>query len=68
MIKQMTHVSVPVLDQESAKRFYTEKLGFDVRADVIGVFNRPGLAATRSRGWRVRSRPPPRDHPGRARR
>jgi catechol 2,3-dioxygenase-like lactoylglutathione lyase family enzyme len=35
MIKGMSHACFYVLDQESAKRFYTEKLGFDVRSDVV---------------------------------
>ncbi len=34
MIKGLSHSSVFVLDQDSAKAFYTEKLGFEVRADV----------------------------------
>ncbi len=34
MIQRLSHTSVYVLDQESAKRFYTEKLGFEVRMDV----------------------------------
>ena len=34
MIKGLSHTSVFVLDQESAKAFYTEKLGFEVRADI----------------------------------
>ena len=35
MIKSMSHACFYVLDQESAKRFYTEKLGFEVRSDVV---------------------------------
>jgi catechol 2,3-dioxygenase-like lactoylglutathione lyase family enzyme len=34
MIKGLSHASVFVLDQDSAKQFYTEKLGFEVRADM----------------------------------
>jgi catechol 2,3-dioxygenase-like lactoylglutathione lyase family enzyme len=34
MITRLSHSTVFVLDQESAKAFYTEKLGFEVRADV----------------------------------
>jgi catechol 2,3-dioxygenase-like lactoylglutathione lyase family enzyme len=34
MIKRLSHVSFYVLDQESAKRFYTEKLGFELRSEV----------------------------------
>jgi catechol 2,3-dioxygenase-like lactoylglutathione lyase family enzyme len=34
MITGLSHVSVWVLDQDSAKKFYTEKLGFEVRDDV----------------------------------
>jgi len=34
MIRGMSHTTVFVLDQESAKAFYTEKLGFEVRFDI----------------------------------
>jgi catechol 2,3-dioxygenase-like lactoylglutathione lyase family enzyme len=34
MITRMSHTSVFVLDQDSAKAFYTEKLGFEVRYDL----------------------------------
>ena len=34
MITRMSHTNVFVLDQESAKAFYTEKLGFEVRFDI----------------------------------
>lgn len=34
MISGFSHLCVYVLDQDSAKAFYTEKLGFEVRADV----------------------------------
>ena len=34
MITKLSTVNVFVLDQDSAKRFYTEKLGFDVRSDT----------------------------------
>lgn len=34
MITGLSHATVYVLDQESAKAFYTEKLGFEVRTDV----------------------------------
>jgi predicted enzyme related to lactoylglutathione lyase len=34
MINRMSHTNVFVLDQESAKAFYTEKLGFEVRFDI----------------------------------
>ena len=34
MITHLSHTSVFVLDQDSAKAFYTDKLGFEVRADV----------------------------------
>jgi catechol 2,3-dioxygenase-like lactoylglutathione lyase family enzyme len=33
MIQRLSHASLYVLDQDSAKRFYTEKLGFDVKED-----------------------------------
>jgi predicted enzyme related to lactoylglutathione lyase len=39
MIQRQSHTSVYVLDQDRAKTFYTEKLGFDVREDVkLGTF------------------------------
>lgn len=34
MITRLSHAGVSVLDYDSAKAFYTEKLGFDVRNDV----------------------------------
>jgi catechol 2,3-dioxygenase-like lactoylglutathione lyase family enzyme len=34
MIKKMSHTCFYVLDQDRAKAFYTEKLGFEVRSDV----------------------------------
>jgi catechol 2,3-dioxygenase-like lactoylglutathione lyase family enzyme len=33
MIKRISHVTVYVLDQDSAKAFYTDKLGFTVTGD-----------------------------------
>jgi catechol 2,3-dioxygenase-like lactoylglutathione lyase family enzyme len=33
-IKQVGRVMVPVSDQDNAIAFYTEKLGFEVRADI----------------------------------
>ena len=34
MIDRMSHVCIYVLDQDRAKQFYTEKLGFEVRSDI----------------------------------
>jgi catechol 2,3-dioxygenase-like lactoylglutathione lyase family enzyme len=34
MISGMSHTTVFVLDQDSAKAFYTEKLGFELRFDI----------------------------------
>jgi catechol 2,3-dioxygenase-like lactoylglutathione lyase family enzyme len=34
MIRQMSHTTIYVLDQDSAKAFYTETLGFEVRFDI----------------------------------
>jgi catechol 2,3-dioxygenase-like lactoylglutathione lyase family enzyme len=34
MINRLSHATVFVKDQESARAFYTEKLGFQVRTDV----------------------------------
>jgi catechol 2,3-dioxygenase-like lactoylglutathione lyase family enzyme len=34
MLKQLTHVQVWVLDQDEALKFYTEKLGMELREDV----------------------------------
>jgi catechol 2,3-dioxygenase-like lactoylglutathione lyase family enzyme len=39
MIQKLSHSTVYVLDQESAKQFYSRKLGFDVKNDVnMGPF------------------------------
>src|ERR1700745_1816928 len=39
MIQRLSHTNIYVLDQERAKRFYTEKLGFEVRNDMtLGTF------------------------------
>lgn len=39
MIQRISHSSVFVLDQDEAKRFYTEKFGFEVRNDArLGAF------------------------------
>jgi catechol 2,3-dioxygenase-like lactoylglutathione lyase family enzyme len=35
MINRMSHNCLYVLDQDSAKEFYTEKLGFEVRYDLV---------------------------------
>jgi catechol 2,3-dioxygenase-like lactoylglutathione lyase family enzyme len=34
MIRKMSHACFYVLDQDRAKAFYTEKLGFELRSDV----------------------------------
>lgn len=34
-MRRLSHATVWVLDQEKAKAFYTEKLGFEVRSDVM---------------------------------
>jgi catechol 2,3-dioxygenase-like lactoylglutathione lyase family enzyme len=34
MLKKLSHVNVFVEDQDRAKEFYTEKLGFEVRSDA----------------------------------
>ena len=34
MISHLSHTTVFVLDQDAAKAFYTEKLGFEVRFDI----------------------------------
>jgi catechol 2,3-dioxygenase-like lactoylglutathione lyase family enzyme len=34
VISKMSHATIWVLDQEEARRFYTEKLGFEVRMDA----------------------------------
>ncbi|GAB3571461.1 VOC family protein [Amycolatopsis endophytica] len=52
MITGLSHSSVYVLDQDSAKAFYTEKLGFELRQDLrlgdfrwltVGPPGQPGL-------------------------
>jgi catechol 2,3-dioxygenase-like lactoylglutathione lyase family enzyme len=35
MIRKLNHVNVFVLDQDRAKTFYTETLGFEVRSDTV---------------------------------
>ena len=35
MIRKLSHATVYVLDQDRAKKFYTEKLGFSVVMDVV---------------------------------
>jgi catechol 2,3-dioxygenase-like lactoylglutathione lyase family enzyme len=35
MIQKMSHTTVYVLDQDSAKEFYTTKLGFEPRYDLV---------------------------------
>ena len=35
MISRLSHTPIFVLDQERAKSFYTEKLGFEVRTDAV---------------------------------
>jgi catechol 2,3-dioxygenase-like lactoylglutathione lyase family enzyme len=35
VIDRMSHTTIWVLDQDSARTFYTEKLGFEVRTDVV---------------------------------
>lgn len=35
MIRRVSHTSVFVLDQDAAKAFYTEKLGFELRNDIV---------------------------------
>lgn len=39
MIQTLSHMTVYVIDQEAARQFYVEKLGFEVRADMtMGAF------------------------------
>jgi catechol 2,3-dioxygenase-like lactoylglutathione lyase family enzyme len=39
MIQRLSHATVYVLDQDRAKQFYSDKLGFDVRNDInVGPF------------------------------
>ncbi|HEX2875190.1 MAG TPA: VOC family protein [Polyangiaceae bacterium] len=39
MIQTLSHTTIYVLDQEAARKFYVEKLGFEVRADMtLGAF------------------------------
>jgi catechol 2,3-dioxygenase-like lactoylglutathione lyase family enzyme len=55
MITRLSHATVYVLDQERAKSFYTEKLGFEVHADMtadgfrwlaVGLKGQPDLDLT----------------------
>jgi hypothetical protein len=52
MIQALSHTTVYVVDQESARAFYVDKLGFEIRADVrmgnlrwltVGPKAQPGL-------------------------
>jgi catechol 2,3-dioxygenase-like lactoylglutathione lyase family enzyme len=52
MIQNLSHVTVYVLDQEAARAFYIDKLGFEVRTDAtmgtfrwltVGPKGQPGL-------------------------
>lgn len=52
MITKLLHVNLFVLDQDRAKEFYTEKLGFEVRTDLemdgfrwltVGVKGQPDI-------------------------
>ena len=36
MIQKMSHATIYVLDQDQAKEFYVEKLGFELKADFAG--------------------------------
>lgn len=39
MIQRLSHATIYVLDQDRARAFYTEKLGFEIRTDVtMGSF------------------------------
>ena len=39
MIQTLSHTTIYVLDQEAARAFYVDKLGFEVRADMtMGAF------------------------------
>ncbi|QFU91573.1 VOC family protein [Amycolatopsis sp. YIM 10] len=56
MINNLSHAGIYVLDYDSAKEFYTGKLGFEVRQDVkmdgrfrwltVGLPGQPGLEFT----------------------
>lgn len=35
MISHLSHTPIYVLDQDSAKAFYTEALGFELRSDIV---------------------------------
>jgi catechol 2,3-dioxygenase-like lactoylglutathione lyase family enzyme len=37
MIQKMSHTTIYVLDQDQAKDFYADKLGFEVKADYTGA-------------------------------
>jgi catechol 2,3-dioxygenase-like lactoylglutathione lyase family enzyme len=46
MIQKMTHATIYVLDQDQAKEFYVDRLGFALKADFIGPngFRWPSVA------------------------
>ncbi len=74
MLDAVSHVGVWVHDQEEAKAFYTEKLGFEVRQDVtldeLGQSDgrgAPGLSLAHRRAPRPARRQPDPQQAGAAR-
>ena len=69
MIKRISHLNIFVLDQDRAKRFYTEQLGFNVDADLMSGPMRvvqltpPGSAGTARAARAVWRRGCPRRRP-----
>jgi lactoylglutathione lyase len=67
MLDAISHVGVWVHDQDAAKEFYTEKLGFEVRSDMRfgenGEMRWLEVAPPGSRA-RLALNPPMRDQPG----
>jgi catechol 2,3-dioxygenase-like lactoylglutathione lyase family enzyme len=53
MIQKLTHTTIYVLDQERAKAFYTEKLGFEVLQDqTMGTFRWLTVAPKGQSEWK----------------
>jgi predicted enzyme related to lactoylglutathione lyase len=51
MIQTLSHTTIYVLDQEAARAFYVDKLGFEVRADMtMGGFRWLTVAPKAQRG------------------
>jgi catechol 2,3-dioxygenase-like lactoylglutathione lyase family enzyme len=54
MIQTLSHATIYVLDQEAARAFYVDKLGFEVRADMtMGEFRWLTVAPKAQQGLQI---------------